>query len=487
MPHPIANLTEAQLDQRAREIAPRGREAPAPGPGVALDEAGAPGAPARQRCPIAASDYRPPWWYRGAHLQTLWGPLFRRPGRLALRRERLATPDGDFLDLDWLDPERPGAPLVVILHGLEGSSGSHYVNGLGREALALGLRAVVMNFRSCSGELNRTLRLYHSGETTDLSGCSSGSASASRRPASAWWACRSAPTSRSSGSASAGSRRRRRVAAAAAISTPFDLARCAAALDVGLRRALYTESFLRTMRAKIRAKADLCDGRVDLPAALRARTFAEYDRLVTAPIFGFADERDYWERSSSAPFLARIRRPALLINAQERPVRAAGRARRRRVRALAVDRGGGRRRGRPRRISRGAVGRPLVGGAPRPRLPPPPSARMTAVLPRRLRPSGDGGVLRRRRRVRPRRAGAARVLRRHHRAPSRGRRRRSRFRPRPRRAGRRALSRREDPRGARRHGGGDAPRAAASASGSAATSRPWRSGSAGAATRPSGS
>ena len=118
--------------------------------------------------PSPPNEYRPPWWYRGAHLQTLWGPLFRRPGRLSLRRERVNTPDGDFLDLDWLEPAPPGAPLVVILHGLEGSSQSHYVAGLGGEASALGLRAVILNFRSCSGELNRTLRLYHSGETTDL-------------------------------------------------------------------------------------------------------------------------------------------------------------------------------------------------------------------------------------------------------------------------------------------------------------------------------
>ncbi len=265
------------------------------------------------------SDYRPPWWYRGAHLQTLWGPLLRRPGRLSLRRERLSTPDGDFLDLDWLEPARPGAPLVVVLHGLEGSSSSHYVTGLCREASALGLRAVILNFRSCSGELNRTARLYHSGETTDLDwvigrveerepvtpiglvGVSLGANVALK-----WLGERgeSAPE---------------RVAAAAAISTPFDLARCAAALDIGLRRVLYAERFLRTMRAKIKAKAHLCQGRVDLAAALRSRTFAEYDRFVTAPIFGFADERDYWARSSSAAYLAKIRRPVLLISARNDP------------------------------------------------------------------------------------------------------------------------------------------------------------------------
>jgi predicted alpha/beta-fold hydrolase len=109
------------------------------------------------------------------------------------------------------------------------------------------------------------------------------------------------------------------VAAAAAISTPFDLEACARALDVGLNRALYTESFLRSMKAKIRFKARLYDGRFDLAAVMRARTFAEYDRHFTAPLNGFADERDYWTRSSSGPYLARIRRPALLINAVNDP------------------------------------------------------------------------------------------------------------------------------------------------------------------------
>ncbi|PYO38049.1 MAG: hypothetical protein DMD86_01240, partial [Candidatus Rokuibacteriota bacterium] len=117
---------------------------------------------------MVTADYRRPWWYRGRHLQTLWGPLLRRFVRVPLRRERLHTPDGDFLDLDWLDSPPGRAPLVLILHGLEGSSRSHYVSGLLKETAVLGLRGVVLNFRSCGGELNRAPRLYHSGETSDL-------------------------------------------------------------------------------------------------------------------------------------------------------------------------------------------------------------------------------------------------------------------------------------------------------------------------------
>jgi len=243
----------------------------------------------------------------------------RWSGRPRLRRERLHTPDGDFLDLDWHDAPGRGAPLVLILHGLEGSSRSHYASGLLREASAHGLRGAVLNFRSCSGELNRAPRLYHSGETSDLGwvverllerepGLRLGlvGVSLGGNVALKWLGERGEEVPET-------------VVGAVAISTPFDLAACAQVLDRGLARSLYTAEFLRTMRAKVKAKAHLYDGRVDVKAALRARTFAEYDRLVTAPLYGFADERDYWARSSSGQYLEAIRRPCLLINAVNDP------------------------------------------------------------------------------------------------------------------------------------------------------------------------
>lgn len=265
------------------------------------------------------STYRPPFWYRGRHLQTLWGPLFRHWRPPPLRRERLETPDGDFVDLDWLEGPPRDAPLVLVLHGLEGSSRSHYARGLLLGAGRLGWRSVVLHFRSCSGEVNRLPRLYHSGETTDLAwvidhlraragarriglvGISLGGNVALK-----WLGERGAAAPPE-------------VVGAAAISTPFDLAACAGVLDRGFNRAVYTTSFLRTMKAKIRAKRHLYNGDLDLRAALRSRTFREYDRSFTAPLNGFADERDYWARASSGPYLERIRRPTLLINAVNDP------------------------------------------------------------------------------------------------------------------------------------------------------------------------
>ena len=264
-------------------------------------------------------DYRPPWWYRGRHLQTLWGPLLRRGPRPALRRERVEMPDGDFLDLDWLAGCEGGVPLVVILHGLEGSSRSHYAAGLLRELAQVGWRGLVVNFRGCSGEINRSRRMYHSGDTRDLDFVLA--RLAAREPQ-----LRLGLVGVSLGGnvalkwlAEQGDQAPAQVAGAVAISAPFNLAACACALDRGLNRALYTANFLSTMKVKLDKKAALYEGVINLTAARKAKTFAQYDRLVTAPLGGFASERDYWARSSSGPLLPQIRRPTLLINALNDP------------------------------------------------------------------------------------------------------------------------------------------------------------------------
>lgn len=261
--------------------------------------------------------WQPPWWCRHRHLQTLWFPLVRRQ-RVRFRRERVPTRDGDFVDLDWVDgPAR--APLLLVLHGLEGSSASHYVSGLATLARDRGWRVVTLNFRSCSGELNRLPRFYHAGDTGDLDEVLS--ALIAREPdvriggvgisiggnvLLKWLGERAGDAPK-------------QMRAAVGISVPFDLAACARALDQGFERMVYTENFLRTSKAKIRAKARTHPGFVDVEAALRARTFREYDRAVTAPLHGFADEVDYWTRGSSGPWLSRIRRPTLLIGARDDP------------------------------------------------------------------------------------------------------------------------------------------------------------------------
>lgn len=261
--------------------------------------------------------FQPAPWLRNRHLQTVWGPLFRRR-RVAMRRERFETRDGDFVDLDWLDGPS-GAPLLLVLHGLEGSARSHYISGLVRRARSCGWRAVVVYFRSCSGQVNRLPRFYHAGDTGDLDevlrtlvrrepGVLIGAVGVSigGNVLLKWLG-------------EQGDRVPGQLVAAAGISVPFNIAPCARVLDAGLRRVLYTSSFMRTFKAKIREKALRYPDFVDLRAALRARTFAEHDRVVTAPLGGFTDAMDYWVRASSAPWLSRVRRPALLLNALDDP------------------------------------------------------------------------------------------------------------------------------------------------------------------------
>jgi hypothetical protein len=236
-----------------------------------------------------------------------------------LRRERVPTPDGDFVDVDWLDGA-PGAPLILVLHGLEGSAQSHYVQGVLRGAADRGWRGVALNFRSCSGELNLAPRFYHSGETEDLAWLVE--LIVSREPG-----VRLGAVGTSLGGnvllkwlGEGGDRIPVQLRAAVGVSVPFDLTVCARRLDRGLHRLVYTTNFMRTMRQKVCNKARRYPGFVDVAAVRRARTFAEYDRAVTAPLNGFADELDYWRRASCRRFLAGIRRPALLISALDDPI-----------------------------------------------------------------------------------------------------------------------------------------------------------------------
>jgi predicted alpha/beta-fold hydrolase len=193
------------------------------------------------------------------------------------------------------------------------------VTGLLAEGRARGWRGVALNFRSCSGEPNRLPRFYHSGDTGDLDHVVT-------------WLVRREPALRLGavgvslggnvllkwlGERGAGAPPQ--MVGAVGISVPFDLAACARRLDRGFRRALYTANFMRTLRQKVLDRARVYPGLVDTSAAQRARTFAEYDRAVTAPLHGFADEVDYWTRSSSGLYLSRLRRPTLLLNARDDP------------------------------------------------------------------------------------------------------------------------------------------------------------------------
>ena len=253
---------------------------------------------------------------RHRHLQTIWQTLFRAPPRVTARAESWETPDGDVLDLDLL-PERAGAPGVIVLHGLEGSSSARYVRGILREAEARGWNGAALNFRSCGPSEHRNAPTYNSGFTRDVDFAAS-------RLRERWkgklgvvgFSLGGNVTMKWLGETGDASP----VAAAVAISVPFDLAACARALDgAGGWAAIYRRRFLRTLKRKAIASAKRFPGVIDLRAVLAARTIRDFDDRATARLFGFASAEDYYARSSSAGFLARVRRPALLLSAADDP------------------------------------------------------------------------------------------------------------------------------------------------------------------------
>lgn len=261
-----------------------------------------------------------PRWLRNRHLMTVTANLARLPLRLPLRRERWELPDGDFLDVDRLDGAAPDAPLVLVCHGLEGSSRAGYVRGVMAQARARGLAAAALNFRSCSGEMNRLPRLYHSGETEDLD-------QAVRRLAAEVPGRPLALIGFSLGGnvvtkylGERGDALPAAVRAAAVISVPFDLAACCVAIDgPGLPALVYRERFLRKLRPKALEKARRFPGLIDEARVRGARLLREFDDAVTGPLHGFRDAADYYARSSSGPLLSAVRRPLLIVSAQDDP------------------------------------------------------------------------------------------------------------------------------------------------------------------------
>lgn len=269
----------------------------------------------------APPGFEAPWWLPGGHAQTIWPALFSRRTPAApppLRRERWTTPDGDFIDVDFHDPPASTAPWLVLFHGLEGSSRSHYAQAFAHAAVALGWGFALPHFRGCSGELNLAPRAYHSGDFEEIGwvlqrlrarasaplrvvGVSLGGNALLR------WA-------EEAGDAAAAT-----AAAVAAISSPIDLAAGGRAIGRGFSRQVYTRMFLRTMKPKALAKLAQHPGLFDRQRLLAARDLYEFDNVFTAPLHGFRDTDDYWTRASAKPQLARIRIPALVLNARNDP------------------------------------------------------------------------------------------------------------------------------------------------------------------------
>lgn len=265
--------------------------------------------------------YTPAWWVPGAHLRTLWGKFVRRPPSLTTRVERWPTPDGDEIELHRIDPADQSSAhggRLLVLHGLEGTIRSHYLLGILAQARSRGWAADALIFRTCNGEVTRARRLYHSGETSDLQFVVERLVRENRGQPFALAGFSLGGNVLLKWLGERGSDLPPEIRSAAAVSVPFDLERGARFIERGFSR-VYTRHFLRTLRAKARAKLARDPHLFDASALERANTLFEFDDAVTAPVHGFADARDYYHRSSSIHFLDAIRRPTLLLSAYDDP------------------------------------------------------------------------------------------------------------------------------------------------------------------------
>lgn len=267
--------------------------------------------------PVVTSSYRAPRWLGNGHVQTVLPVLLPRRPAMPGKKEILELADGDFVELRWhLAGHRR---LAILSHGLEGSAEALYIRGLARVLAREGWDVLAWNFRGCGGVANRLLRSYHSGESDDLRQVVNHAAGHYEKIVLTGFSLGGNITLKYLGEAEPPPQ----VIGAVAVSAPVDLTSSALALDDRPGNRVYLRRFLKTLTAKMVAKAGLFAGQLDVSGIGLIRTIREFDHRFTAPLHGFLSAEDYWARASSLPHLPQIRVPALLLNAQDDPLLAA--------------------------------------------------------------------------------------------------------------------------------------------------------------------
>jgi uncharacterized protein len=269
-------------------------------------------------------NYRAPWWLPSGNAQTIYAAkVARRYAGEKPRwgRERWDTPDGDFVDVDWRTDNvavSDNAPLLVLFHGLEGSSSSHYAQAFAAEAQTRRWRMAIPHFRGCSGEINRAPRAYHSGDFEEVGWMLQRFRSQHRGPMYAVgislggnalmrWA------------GEMGQAAAQVVNGVASVCSPIDLTASGNAIDSGFNKAVYARMFLGSMKPRAMQKLQQFPGLFDPEALMAAKTLYAFDDVFTAPLHGFRNTKDYWGRASAKPGLSRVRVPALVLNARNDP------------------------------------------------------------------------------------------------------------------------------------------------------------------------
>ena len=265
---------------------------------------------------ITHSTYRSPRFFSNRHIQTIYPSVFRKVEGVQYDRERIVTPDDDFLDLDW---SRVGAKrITIVLHGLEGNSTRAYVLGMVKALNRRNWDAVAINYRGCSGEPNRKPRFYHSGDTDDLQTVVSHVAGTGQYEQIALIGFSIGGNMVLKYTGERGADAGALISRVVAFSTPCDLA--SGAVHMTLPSAwIYWKRFHVMLCDKVKAKAEVTPDALDPAPCDGLRNFSEFDNQYTSRLHGFKDAQDYWEKASSKPFLPDIRIPVLLISAADDP------------------------------------------------------------------------------------------------------------------------------------------------------------------------
>ncbi|MEM7196639.1 MAG: alpha/beta fold hydrolase [Pseudomonadota bacterium] len=270
------------------------------------------------RCGIFASGFEPHPLIRNCHLQTILPVRLLRTRVDSIARERIELPDGDFVDIDWMGsdeiPVREGRDIVLLLHGLTGSSSSQYIQSVASALLSSELQPVALNFRGASGEINRMPYAYHSGHTVDIDFILR--ILSDRFPASKLFVAGFSLGANALLKYLGETSDPIDVSGAVAVSVPYQLDRVARHLDRPAA-AFYRRSLMKSMKAFIRQKASLLPREIDVSRGLQTQSFYEFDDVFTAPLNGFRDVDDYYSRSSCLQYLSSIRVPVLLIGASD--------------------------------------------------------------------------------------------------------------------------------------------------------------------------
>jgi uncharacterized protein len=271
--------------------------------------------------PIIKSEYKPPFYLTNSHLQTIIPSLFRMVKGIKWQRERITTPDNDFIDMDW--SVKSGDKLAIIFHGLESSSERAYVRGMAKKFNEMGWSAVAMNFRGCSGEANKLFRSYHSGSSDDIKFVVDYILNKNNYKQVVLIGFSLGGNAMLKYLGETAEKISEIIKAAIAISVPCDLS--SSAKKLALRENyIYMKRFINKLRVKLLQKHQLYPEMIDINRIHSMFNFKDVDDLYTAPAHGYKDAEEYYLRCSSLQFLNKIKTPTLILNAADDPFLSTG-------------------------------------------------------------------------------------------------------------------------------------------------------------------